>query len=96
MDNIGAMFLTNNPVLSQQTKHIISVRQHFIREYVEIGTVKIIFVKSKLNTADIFAKNLSQELFTRHKERIMNKDEDTKINARLNMCINTYIYICSR
>ena len=65
VDNIGAMFLANNSVLSQQTKHI-SVRHHFIREYVEEGVVKIIFVKSKSNAADIFTKNLNQELFFRH------------------------------
>ena len=70
VDNIGAMLLANNSVLSQQTKHI-SVRHHFIREYVEEGVVKIVFVKSKSNAADIFTKNLNQELFFKHRESIM-------------------------
>ena len=71
VDNVGAMFLANNPVLSQRTKHI-SVRQHFIREFVEDGNIKVIFVKWRNNDADIFTKNLSKELFERHKNRIIN------------------------
>ena len=70
VDVIGAMFLANNSVLSQRTKHI-SVRHHFIREYVEERVAKKIFVKSKLNTADIFTKSLSQELFSRHRNNLM-------------------------
>lgn len=82
VDNVGAMFLANNPALNQRTKHI-SVRQHFIREHVENGLIKIIFVKSKFNTADIFTKNLSQELYIRHSTNIMNRmieTENTKEN----------------
>ena len=82
VDNVGAMFLANNPALNQRTKHI-SVRQHFIREHVENGLIKIIFVKSKFNTADIFTKNLSQELYIRHSINIMNRmieTEDTNEN----------------
>ena len=74
VDNVGAMFLANNPVLSQQTKHI-SVRQHFIREFVEDGIIKVIFVKSKNNDADIFTKNLSKDLFEKHKKTIINGEE---------------------
>ena len=75
VDNVGAMFLANNPVLSQRTKHI-SVRQHFIREFVEDGIIKVIFVKSRNNDADIFTKNLSRELFEKHKNRIINGENN--------------------
>lgn len=75
VDNVGAMFLANNPVLSQRTKHI-SVRQHFIREFVEDGIIKVIFVKSRNNDADIFTKNLSKELFEKHKKRIISGEDD--------------------
>ena len=75
VDNVGAMFLANNPVLSQRTKHIL-VWQHFIREFVEDGIIKVIFVKSKNNDADIFTKNLSKELFEKHKKRIINGEDD--------------------
>ena len=66
VDNTGAMFLANESVLSRRTKHI-SARQQFIREHVEYRIVKIIFVKSKFNTADKFTKALSQESSTRQK-----------------------------
>ena len=72
VDNVTAMFLANNPALSQREKYI-SVRQHFIREHVENGLIKIIFVKSKFNTADIFTENLSQELFIRHSTYLLNR-----------------------
>ena len=40
--------------------------------------VKIIFVKSKLSTANIFTKNLGQELFLRHRDDIMDGRNDDK------------------
>ena len=70
VDNIGAMFLSNNYALSQRTKHI-SVRQHFVRQYVEDGIVKVVFVRSKQNDSDIFTKNLNKELFDKHRGKIM-------------------------
>ena len=84
VDNVGAMFLANNPVLSQRTKHI-SVRHHFVREFIEDGILKILFVKSKMNQADIFTKNLSRDLYEKHKRSIINglknenNDEDEKL-----------------
>ena len=71
VDNVGAIFLASNPILSQRTKHI-SVRQHFIREFVQGGIIKVIFVRSRNNDADIFTKKLSRELFEKHKNRIIN------------------------
>ena len=40
VDNVGAMFLVNNPVLSQRTKHI-SVWHHFVREFIEDEILKV-------------------------------------------------------
>ena len=80
VDNVGTMFLANNPALSQRTKHI-SVRQHLIREHVENGLIKIIFVKSKFNTAHIFTKSLSQELFIRHSTNLINRMIESKDDA---------------
>jgi hypothetical protein len=65
VDNIGAIYLANNQTTSQRTKHV-DVRYHFVREYIEDGLIKIIFVKSKDNDADIFTKNLDGESFQRH------------------------------
>ena len=58
-DNQGAIFITSNAVQEQRTKHI-DIRYHYIREVVEDGKVKLYFVKSADNYADIFTKNLDR------------------------------------
>ena len=44
--------------------------------------VKILFVKSKSNTADLFTKNLNQELFFRHRESIMDGRDNNEKKRR--------------
>ena len=83
VDNVGAMLLANNPVLIQRTKHI-SVRHHFVREFIEDSILKILFVKLKMNQADIFTKNLCGHLYKKHKESIMNGMDTNKENQNAN------------
>ena len=64
-DNVGAIFLAYNAKNSQRTKHV-DIRAHYVRQYVEDGIVKIIFVKSEENTADAYTKNVSGVLYSRH------------------------------
>ena len=52
------------------TKHI-DVKYHFIREYVEDGMVKVVFVKSEENDADIWTKYVYTNTFKRHTEKFM-------------------------
>ena len=47
------------------TKHV-DIRYKYVNEYLEDGTVKIIFVKSAENDSDILTKNLSAELHNKH------------------------------
>jgi hypothetical protein len=70
VDNVGAIYMANNQTTSQRTKHV-DVRYHFVREYIEDGMVKIIFVKSKDNDADIFTKNLDGETYWRHANKFL-------------------------
>ena len=69
-DNVGALFLGFNAKTSQRTNHI-DIKAHFIREYVDQGIVKIIFVKSEDNVSDIWTKNTDQQTFWRHIIKIM-------------------------
>jgi hypothetical protein len=69
-DNIGAIYLSNNFSTSQRTKHI-DTRVHFVRGYVEDNILKIIFVRSEDNDADMFTKNVTEELFTKHSEKLL-------------------------
>jgi hypothetical protein len=42
-----------------------------VREFIEDGIIKVIFVKSEDNDADIFTKNTSEEIFKRHADKII-------------------------
>ena len=77
VDNIGAIFIGTNVTVSQRSKHI-DVRYHFVREYVQDGFIRNIFVRTKDNDADIFTKNLSGELHNRHAEKMVGEKEDGK------------------
>ena len=70
VDNVGAIFIGTNMPVSQRSKHI-DVRYHFVREFVHDGFIRIIFVKTKDNDADIFTKNLSGDLHQRHAEKMV-------------------------
>jgi hypothetical protein len=70
VDNVGAIFLANNKAVSDRTKHV-DVRHHFVREYIEDGVVKIIFVKSEENDADIFTKNTTGIIHEKHSPKIV-------------------------
>ena len=60
-DNQGAIFLAKNES-STRTKHI-DVRYHYIRDLVEEKLIKIEYVNTKKNTADVLTKNLPREQF---------------------------------
>nr|GEU65228.1 retrovirus-related Pol polyprotein from transposon TNT 1-94 [Tanacetum cinerariifolium] len=51
-----------NPIQHSRTKRII-VRYHFIKEQVENGIVKLYFVETDYQLADLFTKALSKEKF---------------------------------
>ena len=76
-DNIGAIFLSYNAKISQRTKHI-DTKYRYVGEYVEQGVVKIIFVRSEENVADILTKNVSLETFKKHTVRFLDKVAEIK------------------
>lgn len=71
-DNVGAIFLSKNPVISTRSKHI-ALDFHFIRDQVDSGTLKIGHVSSVDQLADIFTKPLSKDRvsFLRSKLRVL-------------------------
>ena len=70
VDNIGAIFMAENVSTSQRTKHI-DTRYHFVREFVEEGFIKIIFVRTKENRSDGFTKNVTGEIYDAHVHTFM-------------------------
>jgi hypothetical protein len=48
-----------------RTRHV-DTRYHFVREFFEDGFIKIEFVRSVENDAELFTKNINQELYAKH------------------------------
>ncbi|KAI9112576.1 hypothetical protein K1719_016499 [Acacia pycnantha] len=61
-DNISTISLAKNPVQHTRTKHI-DVRHHFIRDHVQKKDIKVMFIPTHLQLADIFTKPLAKEQF---------------------------------
>ncbi|KAJ9541134.1 hypothetical protein OSB04_027640 [Centaurea solstitialis] len=61
-DNVYAIYLTQNPVQHQRTKHV-EIDIHFVREKVQIGHIRVLHVPSSSQFADIFTKGLPRQLF---------------------------------
>jgi hypothetical protein len=61
-DNICAVYLSNNPVQHQRTKHV-EIDLHFVREKVAIGQVRVFHVPTTSQFADVFTKGLPSSVF---------------------------------
>jgi hypothetical protein len=70
IDNVRALFLIKNMNTSERTRHIDSM-YHFTRELTEEGLIKVEFIKSEDNMADIFTKSLNTTLNNKHKRKFM-------------------------
>ena len=63
-DNQGCEQLANAPKMRPRTKHI-AIKNHHFREHVSKGTIKIEWISTDKQLADIFTKPLAKELFER-------------------------------
>eukprot|EP00253_Pinus_taeda_P015557 PITA_15557 len=61
-DNTSAISISRNPVMHSKTKHI-PIKYHFLREQVLEQKVKLEYVPSKEQVADILTKPLPRETF---------------------------------
>lgn len=61
-DNTSAINISKNPVMHSRTKHI-SIRYHYLKEKVMEGEVKLDYVPTTEQVADIFTKPLPRESF---------------------------------
>src|SRR6266704_2579533 len=62
IDNQGAIFLAQNQMTESQSKHI-DIRYHFVRQHVEDGKVKLVYIPTNEQAADILTKNLAYPKF---------------------------------
>ena len=70
VDNVGAIWLSNNRTTSDRTRHI-DIRTSFVKEYQEDRKIIIKFVKSEDNEADIFTKNTTEVIFQDHPKKLV-------------------------
>lgn len=63
-DNLGATYLTGNPIVHAHMKHI-EVDFHFVHKRVTCNVLKVCFVSSKDQVADVFTKALLRPAFSR-------------------------------
>ena len=61
-ENVSAVYLSDNPVHHQGTKHI-EMDIHFVRKKVQRGVFRVLHVPSRYQIVDIFTKGLHQILF---------------------------------
>ena len=70
VDNVGAIWLSNNRATSDRTKHI-DIRSSFVKEYQEDEKIIIKCVKSEENEADNFTKNTTNVIFHNHQKKFI-------------------------
>jgi len=68
-DNISAIIISKNHVMHSKTKHI-RIKYHFLREQVLEQKVKLEYVPSKEQVADIITKPLHRETFEYLKQNL--------------------------
>ena len=56
-DNQGCIAMTENPIIHKRSKHI-DIKYHFTRERVEMGEVRLEYVATEHQLADMMTKAL--------------------------------------
>ena len=69
-DNVGCISLSKNPVMHKSSKHI-EIRYHFVRERVQDGSLKLVYIPSSENVADILTKSTRKHTFIYLRNKIM-------------------------
>ena len=77
-DNTSAISISKNLVLHSKTKHI-PIKYHFLREQVVQKVVKLEYVPTKEQTADIFTKPLAREPFEYLRNKLGVVSSDTTL-----------------
>ena len=69
-DNQACIQIADNPI-SQRRSRYIDIRYHFIRDYVENGTITLKYCKTADMLADIMTKSMNKAIFERLRNKII-------------------------
>jgi hypothetical protein len=64
VDNQGAMFTAQNDGDNKRMKHI-DIKYHHVRQVIEDGIIKLLYIPTNEQQADILTKNLTHVTFTK-------------------------------
>ena len=76
-DNMGAIFMAENAAATPKSKHI-DIKAKFVTQFVADKFIKVIFVKSENNVADIFTKNVQFKVLGKHDKNFIWTEKDLK------------------
>src|SRR5882762_789552 len=68
-DNQSCVKLSENPVFHDKSKHI-EIKYHYIRDMVQRGVVKLLYVATEEHIADVLMKPLARMKFEYFRERL--------------------------
>jgi hypothetical protein len=69
-DNQGAVGLSENPILHKRSKHI-DIKYHYVRERVSAGDVKLIYITTEEQLADLLTKPLLKPRLVRLRDQVL-------------------------
>ena len=68
-DNKATISIAKNPVQHDRTKHV-EIDRHFIKEKLEGGTIRLVYIPSSRQTADILTKALPKATYENMKSKL--------------------------
>ena len=70
VDNQSAIKIASNDIFRERTKHI-DTKYHFIKHHINDGKIKLAWIESKQQIADILTKTLSSTPFFTHRDKLV-------------------------
>ena len=68
-DNHNGIRLSENPVFHDRSKHI-DIKYHFLRDCVQRGTIRLEYIQTDEQVADIFTKALCRHSFVKFRDKL--------------------------
>ena len=67
--NQSSIRLFENPVFHDKSKHI-DIRYHFLRDCVQRGTIRLEYIRTDEQVADIFTTSLCRQSFVKFRDKL--------------------------